>query len=116
MNVIREYYVRYHQSLLPDIKNVFRIPLESSVPYVYEFLFFSLSAILDSLCFTVAVFVLALILFHIDPSSFSLLPSDFRPYVVASLVLLVALISHFLFYWLTLHRNIKQVRKLSSQN
>lgn len=112
MNVIREYYVKYHQNLIPDIKNVFRIPLEYSVPYVYVYILFSLSAILDSLCFAVAAFVLTEYWLNIHLNSLFSSPSDFRPYLIAILVCIIALISHIQFYRVIFYKNLKHLQEM----
>ena len=112
MNVIREYYIKHLQSQIPDAKNVFRIPLEYSVPFIYAFLLFSYFAILDSLCFAGAMFVLTEFWFRIKIQTFLLFPSDLRPYIAALLICLLALISHILFYNLILYKNLKKMQSI----
>jgi hypothetical protein len=112
MNVIREYYIKYLQSQIPDVRNVFRIPLEYSVPIVYALLLFSYFAILDSLCFAGAIFVLTEFWLRIKFQTFLLFPTDLRPYFNALLVFILALVSHILFYNLILFKNIKKMQSM----
>ena len=111
MNIIRKYYIKHLQTQMPDVGNVFYIPLGYTVPFIYSFLFFSLFATLDSLCFAVAAFVLTEYWLNIHLSKLFSPPSDFRPYLIAILICIFALISHIQFYRLTVYKNLKQMQE-----
>jgi hypothetical protein len=112
MNSIREYYIKHLQTQMPDVRSALYIPLAYSVPFIYSFLLFSLFAMLDSLCFAGAVFVLTEFWLNIHLSTLLSPPSDFRPYIIAVLIFIFALISHILFYKFTLYNSLKHMYKI----
>jgi hypothetical protein len=112
MNVIREYYITYLQIQLPDIRSVFRISLEYSIPITYGLLLFSIFAIVDSLCFAVAAFLLTELRLHTNYGSLLSLPSFSLPYIIALLTCILVLALHFLSYRFTLYRHLKKIQEI----
>jgi hypothetical protein len=94
------------------MRNVFGIPLQTSVPISYVFILFSLFAVLDSLCFAGAAFVLTEYWLHINFGMLLSFPSDLRPSIVALLVCAFALIFHIQFYRFTLYKHIKKMQEI----
>jgi len=112
LNDIREYYIKHLQSQIPDIRHVFRISLAHSFTRTYASIVFFIFAVLDSLCFAVTALVLSELWLHIDTVPFFSLPSDPHPYIITSLIFILFLILHSLFYRFTLYNDIKKLEKI----
>ena len=112
INVIREYYIKRLQNQIPEIRNVFRISLEYSIPITYGLLLFSIFAIVDSLCFAGAAFLLTELWLHISNGSLLSFPSISLPYIIALMICILVLIFHFLFYRFTLYKHLKKIQEI----
>lgn len=114
MNVIRGYYIVHLQSQIPDIRQVFRVPQEYSLPATYAVLLLSILAAIDFLCFVGAAFILTELWLNINNGSIFSFPTDSRPYVFGLLIGLPFLFLHVVFYKFTLGKHQKTFRELAN--
>ncbi len=105
LNDIREYYIKHLQNQIPDIGNVFRTSLRYSFGMIYASIVFLVFAVLDSLCFAVAAFVLTELRLHFNALSPFPNFSDSLSYIIALLTGVLLLLFHALFYRFTLSRD-----------
>lgn len=103
MNVIKEYYIEHFKEKIPDIEDAFwwrfkTMPTGEKLRNVTFMICYTV-AMLASLCFAAAAFVLAeIVLGQIKPGNLLALPASTLPYAIAGLVLLVSILLHILHY------------------
>lgn len=106
MNVIKEYYIGHFKEKLPDIDDAFRwrfktMPTGEKFRNV-AFMICATVAMLGSLCFAAAAFVLAEISLGQTPVDLLTLPASTLPYVIFGAVLVVSFGLHIVYYRRTL--------------
>jgi hypothetical protein len=111
MDIIRAYYIKHLQGQIPDISHVFRVSMDSVINYSYSTTLFSTFAVIGSLCFGGAAFIITESLIGINSKSLLSLPSDPLPYIIGLLVVGVVLFSQFLILRLTLLRYFNKLQE-----
>ena len=102
MNVVKEYYIKHFNERMPDVKDAFRWRL-STMPTGEKFrnvafMICATVAMLGSLCFAAAAFVLAEIFLGQASSDLLKLPANTLPYAITAVVFILSVVLHILYY------------------
>ncbi len=102
MNVVKEYYIKHFTKRMPDVEDAFRwrfstMPTGEKFRNV-AFMICATVAMLGSLCFAAAAFVLAEIYLGQTSGDLLSLPANSFPYAIAGTVLVVSFLLHVLYY------------------
>lgn len=102
MNVVKEYYIKHFKEKKPDIEDAFRwrfstMPTGEKFRNV-TFMICATVAMLGSLCFAAAAFVLAEINLGQASGDLLALPASKLPFAIAGMVLVLSFIFHIAYY------------------